>query len=480
MSILRKDRTRLANTFADAGTGLLNAVKTFGMSAVGDAINGISPKAADFVQKYSGQMIPHTSEQEYIANRPSTQGAWNNRLGSASSAATNVMAGEMIGPAISKGYSAAKGVIKPIYNKALTKGAIAAQKKIGLLIDNAKAVNSPIAKRLGPQRTEAYVDHLYGLSDGIYDLKQGRPFFETFPITPGQKKAIMAKQDVAAKEGTDFVKKWFYDESDRIRPQAEYKLDYAADPVVKILTDNNYSLSHPNNPLVNPKVVLFNNRTKGIKNLSGVTDNIKEGLLNNRSKINARNVGGDSYVQRNKGFYYSSPKDISDVATHEVTHSAQELGYDLPGTAYADRIATTGGGYYIPNKNTPIGREIGEHSLPVRKDANGNDIYTWAASPRETHSDLMVARKNYIEDRLENISASDKKRVEQELIKELHTPSGEDLNAMIDGKNLRRFFKPNTSPIFMHKTLRTMPAVGAAAAIGAAVKKPQPGPLKQQ
>ena len=59
----------ISNTLSDTGTGFLNALKTFGMSAIGDAINGVSPKAADNVQKYTLGMIPHTSDEEYLANR---------------------------------------------------------------------------------------------------------------------------------------------------------------------------------------------------------------------------------------------------------------------------------------------------------------------------------------------------------------------------------------------------------------------------
>jgi hypothetical protein len=114
----------LSNTISDTTTGLLNAIKTFGMSAVGDAINGVSPKAADAVQKYSLGMIPHTSDEEYEANRSYTKGKWNNRLHAASGAAIGAMTGAMMGKAIpmaanaivNRGIPAVKGLMKTAAN----------------------------------------------------------------------------------------------------------------------------------------------------------------------------------------------------------------------------------------------------------------------------------------------------------------------------------------------------------------------------
>jgi hypothetical protein len=472
----KADRSKyIANTLSDAGTGILNAVKTFGMSAVGDAIHGVSPKAADFVQKYSAGMIPHTSEEEYEANRSDTQGAWNNRLGSASSAATNVMAGEMIGPALQKAKTAAT----PIVNAAKTKVLQAGQKGVNKLITNATSGKSMI-NYLGENQRAAALDHLTGVSNGLYDLGKGRPFFETFPITEGQRKVVMAKQDEAVVRGKDFIKKWFYDKDGVMRPQARYRLDDAADPMVKQLSDNNYALKDVKNPLNNPEVILYNNRTKGITNIPSATDNIKSGLLADRHKIGGRNVDGTSYVQRNSGFHFRTPIDIQNTTIHELGHNSQRLGYDITGQTYGERIAMEGSGYYVPNKNTPVGRELAKVTTPVAKDAEGKEISTWAASPKEPHAELMVARKNYIAKRLRGASKADRPFLENKLIEDLQAPSMEAIDEMITNQNLRRFFKKDASDRDIHKIIRFMPGVAAAAGIGTAMKKKQGGLLRRK
>jgi len=86
-------REKLSDGVSDFGTRTLNAVKTFGGSAVGDAIHGVSPEAAENVEKYTGGFIPYTKEQELIANRSTNPDRWKNRTNAATDAATNAVAG---------------------------------------------------------------------------------------------------------------------------------------------------------------------------------------------------------------------------------------------------------------------------------------------------------------------------------------------------------------------------------------------------
>jgi hypothetical protein len=107
----------ISNTLSDTGTGFLNALKTFGMSAIGDAINGVSPKAADNVQKYTLGMIPHTSDEEYLANRSEADSKWFNRTHAAGNAAESQMAGAMIGKAIPMVINKVSPVVESVMSK---------------------------------------------------------------------------------------------------------------------------------------------------------------------------------------------------------------------------------------------------------------------------------------------------------------------------------------------------------------------------
>ena len=103
----------------DMGSRTLNALTTFGGSAIGDAINDISPTAANAVSKYSLGMIQPTSQEYLESNRSNDKtDNWNNRLNNAANSISSQLSGEMIGAGINKGI---KLVENGIANKTLDK-----------------------------------------------------------------------------------------------------------------------------------------------------------------------------------------------------------------------------------------------------------------------------------------------------------------------------------------------------------------------
>jgi len=96
------DDNSFSNISTDFGTRLLNAVGTLGGSAIGDAVSGVSPQAADWLQKYSLGMIPHTTEEQLKANRSDAPDKWNSRIGQLGEALTNYAAAELVGQGMNK------------------------------------------------------------------------------------------------------------------------------------------------------------------------------------------------------------------------------------------------------------------------------------------------------------------------------------------------------------------------------------------
>jgi hypothetical protein len=109
-------KTSMADHGSDFMTNIMNAVSTMGMSTVGDAISGFSPKAAAAVEKYSLGMIPYTHKETQIANRSSTPNYKANRVSSLAGAMNGAAAGVLTGGVL-------KAVIPSIVNGALTKSA---------------------------------------------------------------------------------------------------------------------------------------------------------------------------------------------------------------------------------------------------------------------------------------------------------------------------------------------------------------------
>lgn len=101
------------NWATDLNTRLLNAVSTYGGSAIGDAVKGISPKAADWLNENSMGFIPYTTDEQLMATRAGNPNRGLNAAVQVSDAISNVLAGKLIGAGLGKAKSATqKGINK--------------------------------------------------------------------------------------------------------------------------------------------------------------------------------------------------------------------------------------------------------------------------------------------------------------------------------------------------------------------------------
>ena len=104
---------KIGQEFTDFGSRMLRGLQTFGGSYIGDAIQGVSPKAANIVNKYTAGMIAPTP-QEYLQKNRS---GWNNKASSAMDAASMILAGEMIGPLAGKAIKKVSPSVPKIFSK---------------------------------------------------------------------------------------------------------------------------------------------------------------------------------------------------------------------------------------------------------------------------------------------------------------------------------------------------------------------------
>lgn len=98
------------NQFTDFGSRMLHGLQTFGGSYVGDFIQGINPKAANFISKYSAGMISPTPKEYLESNRNS----WNNRASNTMNALSYIGAGEVAMPMLGAIGKTAIKKISPI------------------------------------------------------------------------------------------------------------------------------------------------------------------------------------------------------------------------------------------------------------------------------------------------------------------------------------------------------------------------------
>ena len=104
------------NILQDLGTETLDALQTFGGSAIGNLVHTIGGKnAADVVEKYSAGMIPYTKPSQYAAN---STGRWGNRLNNTANSLSMVLGGEVGGAAVGKGVGYGVKKITPYIQKA--------------------------------------------------------------------------------------------------------------------------------------------------------------------------------------------------------------------------------------------------------------------------------------------------------------------------------------------------------------------------
>lgn len=296
-------------------------------------------------------------------------------------------------------------------------------------------------------------DNILGASKGIHDIASGRPFFETFPITKKQRRAVETAQDKAFEEGLEFVKEWNYPRNIfTLRPEVSTRIQNIFPEAQGLGT--NMQPFFKRNPIYTANNVLVNSKTSFLAKNPNISNEAKQYILSRRGKIGGVNMGGtdESITLRNHGFYYNPPSRIKDVAAHELGHSMQKLGTDF-GIDWGQQIATSHPDYkyLVANRNTPFGRYMGDAMV---KPVKGQ--FTWEASPLEPHSELMVARMNVFEDLMRNSNFTP-----NQVMQLLQNPDDALTDILIKRNNLDRFFEPTTSQQVKRNIVRALPVVGA-------------------
>ncbi len=80
----------------------LNYSRTWGLSGIGDVINTISPKAANWVTDNTWGLFPHTTEKDFARHHRSNPNRWNNIENDSGRALESVAIGAVLGAGLSK------------------------------------------------------------------------------------------------------------------------------------------------------------------------------------------------------------------------------------------------------------------------------------------------------------------------------------------------------------------------------------------
>ena len=81
---------------SDTYTRFMNMAGTFGTSAVGDFIYGVSPKAAKAVDKYTSGIIPYTTEEQLAANRGPNAAKFKTAQNTANNVTMGILGGKLV------------------------------------------------------------------------------------------------------------------------------------------------------------------------------------------------------------------------------------------------------------------------------------------------------------------------------------------------------------------------------------------------
>jgi hypothetical protein len=174
----------LSDGISDFGTRTLNAITTFGGSAIGDAVNAISPEAAQNLEDYSAGFIPYTHEQDLVQNRSSNPERWNNRIGDTQDALFSAGIDAMTMGLFNKlpGGALAKGIKNDptIQRTTIGKGHQTIQELL-------TPINQTRTQSALPKNMEPY------LSRKVYPFNKEQEVFESFLSTDKQLKNINSK-----------------------------------------------------------------------------------------------------------------------------------------------------------------------------------------------------------------------------------------------------------------------------------------------
>jgi len=342
--------------------------------------------------------------------------------------------------------------------------------KSSLLKPTVEFIANKTSQKLGPLR-----DHWRGIKQGAYDIKKGRPFFETFPITAKQKAHMNKLQEEAVKRGKDFSKKWYYDNNNNLRPEVREKLSKMMPETLAGKSENfNFLSNNPNNPIFNnPSIQLVSSRRgeMNLKNLSSIEKNFYEKYIQaKRGRIlGLHSPSNENIIIRNQGLYARKPKAIENTVIHEYGgHSGQKLGTtkntknffgnEEPVTkGWGDIISKNVNGNALPNLNSKIGRQ----SAQALSEEN------WYNSPLELHAELMPVRKKMY-DAMVKAGLS-----HEDAMNKLHNPSQTSLSLMAN--ELEKHFKSNTSHSLKKEIIQALPAIGGIGVAGAAAQEKKNG-----
>lgn len=120
LKIKEGNKVNLGDEVTDFGSRMLHGLQTLGGSYIGDFIQGINPKAADIVNKYTAGMVAPTPKKFLESNRRS----WGNKVNNTANTASIILAGEVSGPLIGAGVKKVSPVIKkaaPLVEKIIPK-----------------------------------------------------------------------------------------------------------------------------------------------------------------------------------------------------------------------------------------------------------------------------------------------------------------------------------------------------------------------
>ena len=174
----------LSDGISDFGTRTLNAITTFGGSAIGDAVNAISPEAAQNLEDYSAGFIPYTHEQDLVQNRSSNPERWNNRIGDTQDALFSAGIDAMTMGLFNKlpGGALAKGIKNDptIQRTTIGKGHQTIQELL-------TPINQTRTQSALPKNMEPY------LSRKVYPFNKEQEVFQSFLSTDKQLKNINSK-----------------------------------------------------------------------------------------------------------------------------------------------------------------------------------------------------------------------------------------------------------------------------------------------
>jgi hypothetical protein len=230
------------------------------------------------------------------------------------------------------------------------------------------------------------------------------------------------------------------------------------------------------------KEYLLNNMQgiSGVRRSSGSTITIgsKPGetlLVKSTPVNNGRVTGVEPTYQEIQVQDMIRPSSIGDTGIHEFGHDIQRL---FPGSSATNE--TLGGWsdilqdvseesrnlfqYDVPSDKNEVAKLFKEALVEPTPAVNGNFTYeTWLSGPDELHSNLMIARKNIVDDLIKNHGETLESAVD--LLK-----NNEDyyLDYILEHPKIQQHFKPEASVPLKKVVLKSLPMLIPAVGLGVA------------